>query len=41
MFSSLPLLERATMALDAAIEERDREEHIREGLPLYSGATVA
>jgi hypothetical protein len=30
----LPLLERATMALEAAIENVI-EEHIREGLPLY------
>jgi hypothetical protein len=30
----LPLLERATMALEAAIE-KVIEEHTREGLPLY------
>ena len=30
----LPLLERATMALEAAIE-KVIEEHAREGLPLY------
>lgn len=30
----LPLLDRAQMAMDAAVE-RVIEEHIREGLPLY------
>jgi len=30
----LPLQERATMALEAAVE-KVIEEHIREGLPLY------
>ena len=30
----LPLIERAEMALNAAVE-RVREEHAREGLPIY------